>query len=61
MHVLSQIVESLRLRGAIVREGHARGDWCVSSHLLPGDVANLASGSGPVIAYHYIQTGLICA
>ena len=61
MHVLSQIVESLRLRGGIVREGHARGDWCVSSHLLPGDAANLAGGGGPVIAYHYVQTGLIFA
>ena len=41
MNVLIQVLDSLRLNGGVILEGRARGDWCVSSHLLPQDVADL--------------------
>ncbi len=59
--VLTQVLDSLRLSGGVILEGRARGDWCVSSHLLPQDVAELFPVGGPVIAYHYVQTGQIFA
>lgn len=61
MDVLTAVLESLRLNGGVILEGRARGDWCMSSQMLPQDVVDLFPGGGPLIAYHYVQTGQIFA
>jgi pimeloyl-ACP methyl ester carboxylesterase/AraC-like DNA-binding protein len=61
MDVLDDVLNSLRLNGGVILEGHARGDWCVSSQFQPEDVAQLFPSGGPIIAYHYIQSGRVFA
>ena len=61
MDILGDILASLRLTGGVILEGEARGDWCVSSQMQAEDVAALFPAGGHIIAYHYIQQGLVHA
>ena len=61
MDVLGDILASLRLTGGVILEGHARGDWCVTSQFMPEDVEQIFPGCAHVIAYHYIQSGTVYA
>ena len=61
MDVLGDIMSSLRLTGGVILEAEAKGDWCVSSHMEPEDVAALFPAGGHIIAYHYIREGRVQA
>lgn len=57
MDSLSDVLQSLRLTGGVILEGHFSAPWCVSSTLEPEDFRELLDDPVHLIAYHYAASG----
>ena len=61
MDVVTDILDSMRLSGGVVVDGHTRGDWCLLSKFTDDDRAKMAPGATELVAYHYIRSGQVHA
>jgi len=61
MDVVTDILDSMRLSGGVVVDGHTSGDWCLLSKFTDDDRARMAPGATELVAYHYIRSGQVHA
>src|SRR5690349_24741016 len=57
MDALSDVLLSIRLRGAIFLDAHFTAPWCVSSTIVAEDCKPLVEKPAQLIAYHVIIGG----
>ena len=62
MDVLTDILGSLRLTGGVIVDASTAGEFCLASQFTEADYATVVpSGSGDVVAYHFIRSGRVYA
>src|SRR6187200_1038287 len=62
MDVLTDILGSLRLTGGVIVDASTAGEFCLASQFTDADYEMVVpSGSGEVVAYHFIRSGRIFA
>src|SRR5688572_30749404 len=54
---LLDLLRAMDLTGAVFLEAEFTSPWCVVTNVRPQDRAAFLSGSGHVIAYHYVMEG----
>ncbi|MDP3658498.1 AraC family transcriptional regulator [Phenylobacterium sp.] len=59
MHVLDDILASLRFSGGVVFDAVTHGDWCLVSQFRPEDCAPYFPVPGRIISYHYVRKGVL--
>jgi AraC-like DNA-binding protein len=57
MHVLDEILGSLRFTGGVVVDARASGDWCMVAQFTAEHCAAYFPVPGTLVAYHYIRRG----
>jgi AraC-like DNA-binding protein len=55
--MLSDLLTSMRLSGAVFLDGEMSGPWSVLSNITPEDTEPFFPGASHVIAYHYVRSG----